>query len=76
MWKDVYDYLTLNKDNFVGFNFEYAGNLLDANEYIEKVKQDGCWMGDLELSVLNLIYDATLLVYQKRNDGTLILLQT
>ena len=37
--KDVYDYLTLNKDNFVGFNFEYAGNLLDANEYIEKVKK-------------------------------------
>ena len=74
--KDVYDYLTLKKDNFVGFNFEYAGNLLDANEYIEKVKQDDCWMVDLELSVLNLIYDTTLLVYQKRNDGTLILLQT
>ena len=74
--KDVYDYLTLKKDNFVGFNFEYAGNLLDANEYIEKVKQDDCWMVDLELSVLNLIYGTTLLVYQKRNDGTLILLQT
>ena len=33
-------------------------------------------MGNLELSVINIIYNAILLVFEKREDNSLILLST
>ena len=43
-------------------------------EYIEKIKDDGLLMGDLEISVINKIYEATLYVYELRSDLNIYLL--
>ncbi len=72
--EDIYKYLKLNASNFSELNFQLEGTFVSAKEYIEKVKDDGFWMGDLEISVVNKIYEATLYVYELRNDMNVYLL--
>ena len=62
--EDIYNYLKLNSDNFSHLNFQIDGSFVSSNEYIEKIKEEGFWMGDLELSVDNKIYDASLYVLE------------
>ena len=66
--EDIYNYLKLNESNFSELNFQIELMFVTAKEYIEKVKEDGFWMGDLEMSVVNKIYEATLYVYELRSD--------
>ena len=47
---------------------------VSVNEYIEKVKEEGFQMGDLEIYIINKIYGATLFVYELRNDLNFYLL--
>ena len=54
--EDIYNYLKLNSSNFSHLNFQIDGSIIGSDEYIEKVKFDGFWMGDLEISVINKIY--------------------
>ena len=72
--EDIYNYLKLNSDNFSHLNFQIEGSFASSNEYIEKVKEEGFWMGDLELSVVNKISDASLYVYELREDLNFYLL--
>ena len=65
----VYEYLKINKDKFIDFIFDTDNKLLNNEEYIEKIKNDKFWMGDLEMSVLPQIYDATILVFELTPNG-------
>ena len=65
----VYEYLKINKDQFIDFIFDTDNKLLNNEEYIEKIKNDKFWMGDLEMSVLPQIYDATILVFELTPNG-------
>ena len=62
--EDIYNYLKLNASNFAELNFQIVLMFVTAKEYIEKVKEDDFWMGDLVMSVVNKIYEATLYVYE------------
>ena len=72
--EDIYNYLKINASHFSELNFQIEGGFVTANEYIEKVKEEGFWMGDLEISIVNKIYEASLYVYELRNDLNLYLL--
>ena len=72
--EDIYNYLKLNSSNFSHLNFQIDGSIIGSDEYIEKVKFDGFWMGDLEISVINKIYEATLYIYELREDQNFYLL--
>ena len=72
--RDVYEYINLNKNTFQHLNFEVNGVLLDANTYIEKIKEEGFWMGDLEISILPKLYNATLLLFELRTNNVILLL--
>ena len=72
--RDVYEYINLNKNTFQHLNFEVNGVLLDINTYIEKIKEEGFWMGDLEISILPKLYDATLLLFELRTNNVILLL--
>ena len=72
--EDIYKYLKFNTSNFAHLNFQNEGCIISADEYIEKVKDDGFWMGDLEISVVNKIYEATLYIYELRDDQNFYLL--
>ena len=63
---DVYNYLKLNKEQFAELIYEVNGEQLNAENYIEKVKNPGFWMGDLELSVINKIYDVNFYLFEEK----------
>ena len=65
---DVYDYLKLNSERFKELNFEVNGELIDSEKYIKKIKKSGFWMGDLEMSVINKIYDVNFNLFEERNN--------
>ena len=72
--RDVYQYLRINKTNFNHLTFDDHGHLLNGDEYIEKVKNNKFWMGELEMSVIPFLYDAVLYVFELRANDQLILL--
>ena len=63
---DVYNYLKLNLEQFTELVYEVNGEQVNGKNYIEKVKNPGFWMGDLELSVYNKIYDGNLYLFEER----------
>ena len=66
--EDIYKYLKINSSNFSHLNFQIDWSFISPDEYIEKVKDEGFWMGDLEISVVNKIYESTLYFYELRDD--------
>ena len=72
---DVYNFLHNNRDNFPHLAFQINGKVVPAQEYIENIKNPGFEMGDLELYVINLIYDAILFIFQLKGEDELSLLQ-
>ena len=70
---DVYDYLKLNSERFKELNFEVNGELIDSEKYIKKIKKSGFWMGDLEMSVINKIYDVNFYLFEERNNHIILL---
>ena len=60
----IYTYLTLNKSIIPEQNFEINDEIVSNDIYIQNVKNNHFFMGDLELAVINLIYNCTLVVFQ------------
>jgi len=73
--ENVYKYLTINKNNYKNIPIELDGKLINAIEYIEKVKNNKFWMGDLEISVIHKIFNAVLFLFEINYNNELILLQ-
>ena len=71
---DVYNFLHHNKDNFTHLTFQIDGKEVTAGEYIENIKNPGFEMGDLELYVMNLIYNAILFIFQLKDEDELSLI--
>ena len=72
--EDIYKYLKINSSNFSHLNFQIDGSFISPDEYIEKVKDKGFWMGYLEISVVNKIYETTLYIYELRDNQNFYLL--
>jgi len=62
----IYTYLTLNKGNIPEQNFEINDITVTNEQYIQNIKNNNFFMGDLELAVISIIYNATLIVFQMR----------
>lgn len=60
----VYTFLNTNLDFYKDKYTTLYNEAIKAVDYIPYVKGDGFWMGDLELSVINLIYDINLLIFE------------
>ena len=61
----VYTFLNTNLDFYKDKYTTIHNEAIKAEEYIPHVKNDGFWMGDLELSIINIIYDINLLIFEK-----------
>ena len=61
--KNVYNYLNNNRNQYAHLSFQYNGELISANEYIDKIKNNNEWMGDLEISICSIIYNFYLLLF-------------
>ena len=73
--ENIYNYLTFNKQKFKNIPLELDGKLISSEDYIEKVKQNKFWMGDLEISVLHKIYNSILFLFELNYNNELHLLQ-
>ena len=71
---DVYNFLRSNKENFTHLTFQIDGVEVKADEYIEHIKNPGFEMGDLELYVMNIIYNAILFIFQLKDEDELSLI--
>ena len=71
---DVYNFLHHNKENFTHLTFQVEGKEVTSEEYIEHIKEPGFEMGDLELYVMNLIYNAILFIFQLKDEDELTLI--
>ena len=71
---DVYNFLHHNLGNFTHLTFQIEGKEVTAEEYIENIKNPGFEMGDLELYVINLIYNAILFIFQLKDEDELTLI--
>ena len=54
--------------------FELDGKIITSNEYINKIKDNKFWMGDIEIVAVNTIYDATLFLFELSSNNELTLL--
>jgi OTU-like cysteine protease len=57
--KFVCDFIDIEKDHFRPFITHPQGLL----KYLEEMRTNGTWAGDIELQVLSEIYDVTIEVY-------------
>ena len=48
----MYNFLDINKNQYKDYNFEYGGNIIEAED-----KKNHNWFGDLEISVCHLIFN-------------------
>lgn len=48
--------------------------IMSADLYIPKIRNDGNWMGDLDISVVHLIYDCNVFIFEINNEQELILI--
>jgi hypothetical protein len=60
--------LNINKENYKNYNFENFGEILQASEYIELIKNDSFWMGELEICTFVEIYNVSLIVFNLENN--------
>ena len=61
----VYTFLNTNLDFYKDKYTTLNNEAIKAEDYIPHVKTDGFWMVDLELSIINIIYDINLLIFKK-----------
>ena len=52
----------------------YNNEIITADLYIPKIKTDGLWMGDIEISVVHIIYDCILYLFEIDNNFILHLI--
>ena len=62
--QNVFHYLDKNRSNYSDYNFEYNGNILSNNQYIDTIQHDGEWMGELEIIAISIIYNINILVFK------------
>lgn len=67
--RDIYEYLNINIENFSELNFEVNGRLINTKNYIEYIKDNQFWMGDLEISVVSTLYDAVFYVFKQKEEN-------
>ena len=72
--ENIYNYLSINRSNYSHLTFQVDNQELSNIEYIENIKNNGFYMGDLEISIIPFLYDAILFVFELHNDTDLILL--
>ena len=61
----LYNYFILNYDQYKN-EYSFINNHLELGDiYIPKIQNDGFWIGDFELSIINLIYDFNLYIYER-----------
>ena len=59
----------INKNIYKNIPLELDGKIITSEEYIEKVKNNKFWMGDLEISVIHKIYNAILFLFELNNNN-------
>ena len=65
--RQIYEYAFENKENFTNFILSDEG--LTTEQYIEKIKLDKRFAGDLEISICSVLYQINIYVYSYRKDG-------
>ena len=51
----IYKCLHINKNNYKNIPLELDGKIINSEDYIEKVKKNKFWIGDLEISLIHKI---------------------
>ena len=72
--ENVFNYLDNNRSNYNDYNFEYNGNILSSNEYIDIIKKEGEWMGELEIIAISNIYDINIYAFQTNDSDEIYLI--
>ena len=65
--KQIYEYAFENKDNFANFILQDEG--ITTEQYIEKIKLNKRFAGDLEISICSILYQINIYVYSYSKDG-------
>ena len=68
--KILYQYILEDKDKYVENNLiGYNNEIIEFDEYINKIKKDGNFCCKLEISAINGIFNIVIYVFQKANDN-------
>lgn len=62
--QEVFNYLDKNRTTYKEYNFEYNNKILNSNDYIDIIKNNGEWMGELEIIAITIIYNVNILLFQ------------
>ena len=73
--ENIYKYLYINKNNYKNIPLELDGKIIKSEEYIDNIKNNKFWMGDLEISVIHKKYNAILFLLELNNNNELHLMQ-
>ena len=65
--KQIYEYAFENKENFTNYILSDEG--LTTEQYIEKIKLNKRFAGDLEISICSILYQINIYVYSYNKDG-------
>ena len=72
--ESVYNYLNQNKNLYTDYTFEYNGNIISSDEYIDIIRNNQEWMGELEIITIAHIYDLNIMLFQKNEKDEIYLL--
>ena len=72
--ENVFNYLDNNRSNYNDYNFEYNGNILSSNDYIDIIQKEGEWMGELEIIAISNIYDINIYAFQTNDSDEIYLI--
>ena len=70
----VYNYLVLNYKTYKNEYTFFNNDLILGQEYIPNIIKNQFWMGDMELSVIHIIYDCLLYIYEIEHNKILKLI--
>ena len=68
--KEVFNYLTLNKNQFLHQELETEIGLLNFQDYLNYIKNDGSWAGEIEKYAVEEIYNINLADYIQINNNS------
>jgi len=68
--KEVFNYLTLNKNQFLHQELETEIGLLNFQDYLNYIKNDGSWGGEIEKYAVEEIYNINLADYIQINNNS------
>lgn len=63
----IYEYARLNKDNLK--DLVLSDENIDTVEYIEKIKLNSRYAGDLEIAICSIIYQINIIIYNYNQEG-------